>query len=101
MSGPQGRSGRVRKIAPPQGFDPRTLQSLLHIGLKTSKWKHGTGFLITGCAIQCILGFEPVKEKMFKLRIKGNFYNVINLSVHAPTEDEIKRNAEDVGGMIL
>ena len=23
---PQGRSGRVRKISPPQGFDPRTVQ---------------------------------------------------------------------------
>jgi hypothetical protein len=26
LSGPQGRSGRVRKISPPPGFDPRTVQ---------------------------------------------------------------------------
>ena len=26
LSGPQGRSGRVRKISPSQGFDPRTVQ---------------------------------------------------------------------------
>jgi len=26
LSGPQGRSGRVRKILPPPGFDPRTIQ---------------------------------------------------------------------------
>ena len=26
LGGPQGRSGRVRKISPPQGFDPRTVQ---------------------------------------------------------------------------
>jgi hypothetical protein len=26
MGGPQGRSGRVRKISPPPGFDPRTVQ---------------------------------------------------------------------------
>jgi hypothetical protein len=26
LSGPQGRYGRVRKISPPPGFDPRTLQ---------------------------------------------------------------------------
>ena len=26
LDGPQGRSGRVRKILPPQGFDPRTIQ---------------------------------------------------------------------------
>jgi len=24
--GPQGRSGQVRKISPPPGFDPRTVQ---------------------------------------------------------------------------
>ena len=26
LSGPQGRSGRVRKISPTSGFDPRTVQ---------------------------------------------------------------------------
>jgi hypothetical protein len=26
LSGPQGRSGRVRKISPPTGFDPLTVQ---------------------------------------------------------------------------
>ena len=25
LGGPQGRSGQVRKISPPQGFDPRTV----------------------------------------------------------------------------
>ena len=26
LGGPQGRSGRVRNISPPSGFDPRTVQ---------------------------------------------------------------------------
>jgi hypothetical protein len=26
LGGPQGRCGRVRKISPPPGFDPRTVQ---------------------------------------------------------------------------
>ena len=26
LGGPQGRPGRVRKISPPPGFDPRTIQ---------------------------------------------------------------------------
>jgi hypothetical protein len=26
LGGPQGQSGRVRKISPPTGFDPRTVQ---------------------------------------------------------------------------
>ena len=28
LGGPQGRSRRVRKISPPPGFDPRTVQSV-------------------------------------------------------------------------
>jgi hypothetical protein len=30
LGGPQGRSGRVRKISPPPGFDPRTVQPLVN-----------------------------------------------------------------------
>jgi hypothetical protein len=29
LGGPQGRSGRVRKISPPPGFDPRTVQPVV------------------------------------------------------------------------
>jgi hypothetical protein len=29
LGGPQGRSGRVRKISPPSGFDPRTVQPVV------------------------------------------------------------------------
>jgi hypothetical protein len=29
LGGPQGRSGRVRKISPPKGFDPRTVQPVV------------------------------------------------------------------------
>jgi hypothetical protein len=28
LGGPQGRSERARKISPPTGFDPRTVQSV-------------------------------------------------------------------------
>jgi exonuclease III len=43
-----------------------------------------------------MLGFEPINKRMCKLRIKGKFYNMTIISVYAPTEDENKRNAEDV-----
>jgi len=29
--GPQGRSGQVRKISPPMGFNPRTVQSVVSL----------------------------------------------------------------------
>jgi len=28
LGGPQGRSGQVRKISPPPGFDPQTVQAV-------------------------------------------------------------------------
>jgi len=68
---------------------------LLRSGMKTSKEQHGTGFLITCCVTQCILGFEPINERMCKMRIKGKFYNMTLISIYAP-KDENKRNAEDV-----
>ena len=35
MGGPQGRSGGLRKISPPPGFDPRTVQ---HIASRYTDW---------------------------------------------------------------
>jgi len=47
---------------PQDGWIKNKYYTLLHSGLKTSKGQHGTGFLITGCATQCILDFEPINE---------------------------------------
>jgi len=63
---------------------------ILYSGLKTSNGQHGTGFLITGCATQCIIGFEPINKRLCKLRIKRKFHNMTLISVYAPTEDENK-----------
>jgi len=35
LDGPQGRSGQVRKISPPPGFDPRTVQ---HVASRYTDW---------------------------------------------------------------
>ena len=35
LGGPQGRSGQVRKISPPPGFDPRTVQP---VGSRCTDW---------------------------------------------------------------
>ena len=70
--------------------------TLLYSGLKASKGQHGTGFLITGWATQCIIGFERIKERMCKMRIKGKFYNMTFISIYAPTENENEQNAEEV-----
>ena len=59
---------------PQDGWTKKKKYTLLYSGLKTTKGQHGTGFLITGWATQCILGVEPINERMCKLRIKGKFY---------------------------
>jgi hypothetical protein len=81
---------------PHDGWIKKKNYILLYSGLKTSKGQHVTGFLITGCETQCMIGFEPVNERMCKLRIKEKSYYMTFISVYAPTEDENKRNAEDV-----
>jgi len=35
LGGPQGRSGQVRKISPPQGFDPQTVQP---VAIRYTDW---------------------------------------------------------------
>ena len=39
LRGPQGRSGRMRKISPPAGFDPRTIQPVA--SRYTGSWDMG------------------------------------------------------------
>jgi len=75
---------------PHDGWIKKKNYIVLYSGLKTSKGQHGTEFLVTGCATQCIIGFGPTNERMCKLRIKGKFYNMTLISVYAPTEDENK-----------
>ena len=75
---------------PHDGWIKKKNYTLLYSGLKTSKGQHGTGFLITDCEAQCIIGFEPINERMCKLRIIGKSYNMTIISEYAPTEDENK-----------
>jgi hypothetical protein len=53
LGGPQGRSGSVRKISPPLGFDPRTVQPVLSHYTDWATWP--THITITG------MNFMPVR----------------------------------------
>jgi len=35
-----------------------------------------------------ILGFEPISDRICKLRIKGNFYNIPLINIYGPAEDK-------------
>lgn len=49
-------------------------------------WR-GTGFYINEKVRKSILLFEPINDRICRLKIKGRFQNVTMLSVYAPTED--------------
>jgi hypothetical protein len=60
LGGPQGRSGRVRKISPPPGFDPRIVQPVAsrYTDWATQPTKIGlNNNLITNSSYTKFLGF--------------------------------------------
>jgi len=77
-------------------LDKKENYTLLYSRPKNLKGQYGTGFIIACWSTQCILGFEPINERMCKLRVRGKFYNMTIIIVCAPTDDENKQNADDV-----
>jgi len=49
--------------------------------------EHGVGCIVTKKLQNYCMGFEPINERMCKLRIRGKFYNITLISAYAPTED--------------
>jgi hypothetical protein len=43
-----------------------------------------------------ILHFEPINERMSKLRIKGKFRNITLITFHARTEEKEKHEKEEL-----
>jgi exonuclease III len=35
-----------------------------------------------------ILGFEPISNHIYKLRVKGKFHNITLINIYAPTRDK-------------
>ena len=55
----------------------------------------GRAFLIQKLAMNKILGFEPISDRICKIRVKGKFHNITLINIHAPAEDKeriLKRN---------
>jgi len=48
----------------------------------------GTGFIIQKLAMNKILGFEPISDRICKLRVKGKFYNITLINIYTPMEDK-------------
>ena len=34
------------------------------------------------------MGFEPINERIFKIRLEGKYHNITLINIHAPTEEK-------------
>lgn len=60
--------------------------TLYYSGTTERLGQRGTGFW-TSCSIRDrILGFDPISERICKIRVKGKFNNLSLVCVYAPTE---------------
>ena len=59
--------------------------------------QEGTGFVVQKSAMNKILRFETISERISKFRIKGKFYNITLINIYAPMEDK----EEDVKGQFM
>jgi hypothetical protein len=44
--------------------------------------------MIQKSVMKKILGFEPISDRICKLRVKGTFHNMTLINIYAPTEDK-------------
>lgn len=51
--------------------------------------QRGTGFYVNEKIRKSVLLFEPINDRICRLRVKGKFQNITVLSVYAPTEDSV------------
>ncbi|KAG8239827.1 hypothetical protein J437_LFUL019002 [Ladona fulva] len=54
-----------------------------------------TGFMISSKIRRSLLLFEPINERICKIRIKGKFRNMTFITVHAPTGDQTELEKEE------
>ena len=61
--------------------------SLFYSGLKQTADRYGTGFIINAKMGKSFLSFEPLSDRLCKLRLRGKFRNITLISAYALTKD--------------
>lgn len=57
-------------------------------GIDNKQGTFGTGFVVLKEAMNAVIDFKPIDERLCTLRIKGKFFNITIINGHAPTEDK-------------
>ena len=61
--------------------------TMFYSGPKTRTGLGGTGFMIDSLTRKSFIYFEPINERMCKIRLRSNFRNISLISVYAPTNE--------------
>lgn len=64
-------------------------------GSREARGHKGVGFYVLSKVKKSVLGFEPINERICKLRVKGKFCNITFVNVYAPTEDAEERTVDE------
>jgi len=62
--------------------------TVLYSGPENRTGQYGTGFIISRKIKESILEWEPVNDRLCRIRIRGKFRNLTIISAYAPTEDK-------------
>ncbi|XP_071573135.1 craniofacial development protein 2-like [Temnothorax nylanderi] len=61
---------------------------MMEIGCHEREHILGTAFIVHKRLKHLVIGFKPISPRLSVLRIKGRFFNISLINVHAPTEDK-------------
>jgi hypothetical protein len=61
--------------------------TIYYSGNEDRQGNRGVGFIVSTKLSRSALGFSPICERIFTLRIKGKFHNITFVNVYAPTEN--------------
>jgi len=79
---------RLRNLWPRKGSMIKKNYMILYRDHKSDKHEYGTGLYTTRHIMDNLLYFEPINERICKIRAKLHYYNLTLLSTNAPPEDK-------------
>jgi len=65
--------------------------TVIYSGPENRTGRYGTGFIISRKVKESILEWEPVNDRLCRIRIRGKFRNLTIISAYAPQKTREKR----------